>query len=360
MPEIDDISLEVLYILLLILIVLILCIIFLSNAVYISKYFKTLQNITYIQQSLMLTTIAVTTVIFMLSVLSFQLSKVPLLNSPIVIANNTAIAHFTIYDNFNQKVAPNITGYALDAEDQLRDSIPIHHHHKSVVTLKIYSGSIELFIGLTASSTNELNSWIQEIDIQSKNISSSLRTTDVYHNLTLVSYNLTTLSCSSLLCYQSVCSDNSTLCDKTCTNIQTDQNNCGQCGSSCVNGKCNAGFCNCTAGWNGLNCDQTINNCVAPSNPCLNGATCTNSVNNYTCSCTTGWTGRNCNQLVNNCVIPSNPCLNGASCINSFNNYTCTCAAGWTGRNCSQLINNCEEQNNPCLNGASCTNYLNN
>ena len=30
------------------------------------------------------------------------------------------------------------------------------------------------------------------------------------------------------------------------------------------------------------------------SNPCLNGATCTQSLNLYTCSCATGYTGMNC------------------------------------------------------------------
>ena len=29
------------------------------------------------------------------------------------------------------------------------------------------------------------------------------------------------------------------------------------------------------------------------------------------------------------------PCLNGATCANSFNNYYCSCAFGYTGTECS-------------------------
>ena len=36
--------------------------------------------------------------------------------------------------------------------------------------------------------------------------------------------------------------------------------------------------------------------------------------------------------LVDQCI--SNPCLNGANCTDAYNNYKCTCIAGYTGRNC--------------------------
>ena len=29
------------------------------------------------------------------------------------------------------------------------------------------------------------------------------------------------------------------------------------------------------------------------------------------------------------------PCQNGATCIDAVNNYTCNCVAGYTGKNCS-------------------------
>uniref|UniRef100_A0A3Q4HHJ3 Cubilin (intrinsic factor-cobalamin receptor) n=1 Tax=Neolamprologus brichardi TaxID=32507 RepID=A0A3Q4HHJ3_NEOBR len=55
----------------------------------------------------------------------------------------------------------------------------------------------------------------------------------------------------------------------------------------------NPGYiCNCNSGWEGVNCDQNINECS--SNPCQNGGTCTDGVNGFTCTCTTQWTGAFC------------------------------------------------------------------
>ncbi|KAH3831281.1 hypothetical protein DPMN_104543 [Dreissena polymorpha] len=53
-----------------------------------------------------------------------------------------------------------------------------------------------------------------------------------------------------------------------------------------------------------------INECA--TNPCKNGATCNNLLNNYTELTAT---------------------KNGATCINGQNKYTCTCAGGWQGTN---------------------------
>ena len=44
-----------------------------------------------------------------------------------------------------------------------------------------------------------------------------------------------------------------------------------------------------------LQCDILlidINECS--SNPCMNGATCTDAVNSYTCACVPGYTGTHC------------------------------------------------------------------
>lgn len=55
----------------------------------------------------------------------------------------------------------------------------------------------------------------------------------------------------------------------------------------------NPGYiCNCNSGWEGVNCDQNINECS--SNPCQNGGTCTDGINGFTCTCTTQWTGEFC------------------------------------------------------------------
>ena len=36
---------------------------------------------------------------------------------------------------------------------------------------------------------------------------------------------------------------------------------------------------------------------------------------------------------IDNCV--DQPCLNGGTCIDSVNDFTCVCAVGYTGKNCS-------------------------
>ena len=48
--------------------------------------------------------------------------------------------------------------------------------------------------------------------------------------------------------------------------------------------------CNCTAGWNGSNCTDNIDECE--SAPCVNGATCIDQLNSYECVCVPGYTGR--------------------------------------------------------------------
>ncbi|MEQ2218811.1 hypothetical protein XENOCAPTIV_008489, partial [Xenoophorus captivus] len=51
-------------------------------------------------------------------------------------------------------------------------------------------------------------------------------------------------------------------------------------------------LCNCNPGWQGVHCDQNINECS--SNPCHNGGTCTDGINGFTCTCTSQWTGPFC------------------------------------------------------------------
>ncbi|KAK3607491.1 hypothetical protein CHS0354_010303 [Potamilus streckersoni] len=152
-------------------------------------------------------------------------------------------------------------------------------------------------------------------------------------------------------------------------------------------------FCFCPDGFNGEPC-QDINECQ--SNPCQNGATCTDQVNNFTCMCVAGFTGHRCDININDCInvmcpysntrcrdlvnsyvcecksgftgLPTNctdinecassPCRNNATCQNLENAYRCLCQAGFTDSNCSTNINDCLP--NPCMNNATCQDGINN
>lgn len=110
-----------------------------------------------------------------------------------------------------------------------------------------------------------------------------------------------------------------------------------------------------------LRCITTVtNNCA--SNPCKNGATCTNGFNAYACQCVTGYTASTCasrmyiiqlagalilriwlycvsklymlhvRTVIDNCA--SSPCKNSGLCSNGLNMFTCSCLAGYTDSLC--------------------------
>ena len=68
------------------------------------------------------------------------------------------------------------------------------------------------------------------------------------------------------------------------------------------------------------------------------------------CGCRAGFTGKRCEANINECA--TNPCANGATCIDRINDYFCTCAPGYTGRNCAKPTDRCAFQR--CLNGGTC------
>ena len=48
----------------------------------------------------------------------------------------------------------------------------------------------------------------------------------------------------------------------------------------------------CLPGWTGKNCDANIDDCAG--DPCVNGGTCEDLVNDYACTCATGFSGKSC------------------------------------------------------------------
>ena len=78
------------------------------------------------------------------------------------------------------------------------------------------------------------------------------------------------------------------------------------------------------AGWQGLNCNDDIDECL--SSPCQNGATCYNTDGSYNCTCAEGYEGELCEVDIDECL--SLPCQNGATCIDHVAFYECDCADG--------------------------------
>jgi len=113
--------------------------------------------------------------------------------------------------------------------------------------------------------------------------------------------------CCSSYCpnttYQCACAPGLTGCNGTCTNTNTDSNNCGKCGNVCTSGQiCVNGTC--------TNTNTDSNNCGKCGNVCTSGQICVNG----TCQCPSGTTlcGGTCK---------SSTCGHGQF----FNYSTCSC-----------------------------------
>lgn len=102
--------------------------------------------------------------------------------------------------------------------------------------------------------------------------------------------------------------------------------------------------CTCPPGYMGngygpTGCTQTSNICQT-NNPCVHGQCVgTTSAPGYICNCNSGWQGVNCDQNINECS--SNPCQNGGTCTDGINGFTCTCTAQWTGPLCQTAQQEC-------------------
>ncbi|XP_071062991.1 LOW QUALITY PROTEIN: cubilin [Pseudochaenichthys georgianus] len=127
---------------------------------------------------------------------------------------------------------------------------------------------------------------------------------------------------------------------RTCTQSSICASNNGGCHplASCTSSLGSSlPVCTCPPGYTGngygpTGCTQTSNICTT-NNPCVNGQCVpTTSSPGYVCSCNAGWQGVNCDQNINECL--SNPCQNGGTCADGSNGFTCTCTTQWTGPLC--------------------------
>uniref|UniRef100_A0A8C9TA92 Notch receptor 2 n=1 Tax=Scleropages formosus TaxID=113540 RepID=A0A8C9TA92_SCLFO len=135
----------------------------------------------------------------------------------------------------------------------------------------------------------------------------------------------------------------------------------------CLNGgTCEDGLnefsCVCPPGTHGLLCYSGADLCASRSCghgecidhmlialhfPCLQASVC---LHRYRCDCVQGWMGQHCEQEIDECG--TNPCQNRGHCITSQGSYQCKCEPGYSGINCEVNIDDCTP--NPCLNGGSC------
>ncbi|KAM8851643.1 fibulin-7 isoform 3-T5 [Synchiropus picturatus] len=117
--------------------------------------------------------------------------------------------------------------------------------------------------------------------------------------------------------------------------------------------------------WSGINAAcKDISECA--SNPCQNGGTCVEGVNQYKCSCPPSWSGSHCQHQtqtdVNECEVyrldqGGKLCIH--ECVNVPGSYHCSCPRGYKlladGRSCED-VDECLSQQHNCSRGTTCIN----
>ena len=80
----------------------------------------------------------------------------------------------------------------------------------------------------------------------------------------------------------------------------------------------------------GTHCETDHDDCSTEhSGVCLNGATCTDLVANFSCDCPSGYEGVRCAVELDECS--SSPCSNGATCGDLVDGFECRCLEGYQG-----------------------------
>ena len=81
-----------------------------------------------------------------------------------------------------------------------------------------------------------------------------------------------------------------------------------------------------------VNIDDCINE--DEESVCLNSGTCQDHLEAFTCECATGFQGLTCEQNIDDCM--SSPCGEFGTCTDANNAYTCECGIDWYGDRCEQ------------------------
>ena len=82
-------------------------------------------------------------------------------------------------------------------------------------------------------------------------------------------------------------------------------------------------------------CILLLTFCSDPCDECVINSTSCEPQNDgsVNCVCPANYNGTSCNNYIGMCI--PNPCMNGGSCEDLINNYICQCTPDYTGENCS-------------------------
>jgi endoglucanase len=159
------------------------------------------------------------------------------------------------------------------------------------------------------------------------------------------------------------CSSGQMDCSGTCTNVQSDSQNCGACGNTCGSGSsCQAGACSCTSGFvscggscvasNAQHCGSSCTACSG-TDVCNSDGTCSS-----TCSSGTKCSDGACSSSTNSadCGTCGNACSGGTTCVSG----TCSCGTSTQtvcNGNCVDITTttNCGSCGNKCGSGQTCS-----
>jgi len=160
------------------------------------------------------------------------------------------------------------------------------------------------------------------------------------------------------------CSSNQDECSGVCVNVQTDNQNCGSCGTTCGSGTaCQNGTCSCASGL--VSCSNqcvpsNVQHCGNSCTACTSGQVCVNNACSGSCptgtmKCNDGACSSNTDSA--HCGNSCTMCGGGSSCVNG----SCQCASSnqmVCNNVCTDITTtaHCGSCTNACAAGQSCTN----
>ncbi len=171
-------------------------------------------------------------------------------------------------------------------------------------------------------------------------------------------------------CDTNFCADGESTCDGVCVDLNTDTNNCGECGNTCDDGEtCNDGECllDCVGGTTSCdnvcaNLDTDADNCGACGSACDSGEACNDGECFVECSGSEDSCDGVCVDLdtdTDHCGACGSECNDGEACIDGECQLDCVGGTTACGDVCADLETdqgNCGECGLSCGVGESCTN----